>query len=359
MGRGTRRRRRRPAQVTRHRPAVEFAETLGYRFRELDRLREALTHGSYGSGRPVDDYERLEFLGDAALGLVVTEAMHLRKPTWSAQRRQETKGQVVSNQSLAAGARALGLDEGIRVGPGQNAADAVRSSDRILANVFEAVLGAAYLDGGLAAARAVVGAAFSRKLRTLRIGSPARRGGVAPPPPRSARPPIAWLRRFGRRALLQRTEKERALGHTCAHPDLLEEALDLSGDAPRGRTRRRSRRRGRRRPARALRSGNGGRTALRFLGRDVMHLIPAGGPHPADPPPEPRHASVAQRGSQRLGHQFCGVEAGAWNSEPLISGTRADQHHRVGFVTHWVRTLLWGHRFRRFRGSDDFAVPTI
>ncbi len=283
MGRGTRRRRRRPAQVTRHRPAVEFAETLGYRFRELDRLREALTHGSYGSGRPVDDYERLEFLGDAALGLVVTEAMHLRKPTWSAQRRQETKGQVVSNQSLAAGARSLGLDEGIRVGPGQNAADAVRSSDRILANVFEAVLGAAYLDGGLAAARAVVGAAFSRKLRTLRIGSSARRGGIGATLARSARPAIARLRRFGRRALFQRTEKERALGHTFAHPDLLEEALDLSGDAPRGRTRRRSRHRGRRRPARALRSGNGGRTALRFLGRDVMHLITAEALHRAFP----------------------------------------------------------------------------
>ena len=98
--------------------------------------------------------------------------MHLQRPNWDGQRRQETKSELVSNQSLAAAARALSLDEGIRVGRGRNAGEEVRSSDRILANVFEAVLGAAYLDGGMPAARGVLGAAFRKKLQRLRLTAP-------------------------------------------------------------------------------------------------------------------------------------------------------------------------------------------
>ncbi len=353
MGRGTRRRRRRPARVTRHRPTTEFAAALGYRFRELDRLKEALTHGSYGSGRPVDDYERLEFLGDAALGLVVTEAMHLRKPKWTAQRRQETKGLVVSNQSLAAGARSLGLDKGIRVGPGQNAADAVRSSDRILANVFEAVLGAAYLDGGLAAARAIVGAAFSRKLRTLRIGDPAGRVGLVPALARRARRLTAGVRRLGRRALLQRAKKERALRHTFARPELLEQALDMDGDAPRRRSRRR-----RRAPARARQAGTSGRTALRFLGRDVMHLVTAEALHRSFPEWDEGRMTLARMRLQEreftsaLARRWGmgGSDAGVGNAEAVVGALYLDGGLRAS-----RRALR-----EPFRDAfDDMAAPGV
>ena len=276
------RRRRRRAPASNHRPVLEFARGLGYRFRDLELLEEALTHGSYRNDHAVADYERLEFVGDAALGLVVTESMHFQRPQWDGQRRQETKSELVSNQSLAAAARALSLDEGIRVGRGRNAGEEVRSSDRILANVFEAVLGAAYLDGGMPAARGVLGAAFRKKLQRLRLKPPegvpgwVRRAG-------SGLRSIGPLGiRFARRLLLLRKRVERALGYTFANPGILAAALD-AGDA--GRQRTPGSRRGRKRRTRGRRAAAppspgppGGaelanRPALRFLGRDVMHLV--------------------------------------------------------------------------------------
>ena len=276
------RRRRRRAPASSHRPVLEFARGLGYRFRDIGLLEEALTHGSYRNDHAVADYERLEFVGDAALGLVVTESMHLQGPHWDGQRRQETKSELVSNQSLAAAARTLSLDEGIRVGRGRNAGEEVRSSDRILANVFEAVLGAAYLDGGMPAARGVVGTAFRKKLQRLRLRPPE---GVP-----------GWLHRAGsgfrsigplgvriaRRILLLTKSVERALRYTFAHPDILTVALD-AGDASQERAsgdRRGKKRRARGRRGPAPRSADRGRAAqtpnrpaLRFLGRDVMHLV--------------------------------------------------------------------------------------
>ena len=276
------RRRRRRAPASEHRPVLEFARDLGYRFQDLELLEEALTHGSYRNDHAVADYERLEFVGDAALGLVVTESMHFQRPNWDGQRRQETKSELVSNQSLAAAARALSLDEGIRVGRGRNAGEEVRSSDRILANVFEAVLGAAYLDGGVPAARGVLGVAFRQKLQRLRLKPPegvpgwVRRAG-------SGLRSIGPLGiRFARRLLLLRKRVERALGYTFADPGILAAALD-PGDAgreraSRNRRGRKRRTRGRRRPSLgsprppgAARSVN--RPALRFLGRDVLHLV--------------------------------------------------------------------------------------
>lgn len=276
------RRRRRRAPASDHRPVLEFARGLGYRFQDLGLLQEALTHGSYRNDHAVADYERLEFVGDAALGLVVTESMHFQRPRWDGQRRQETKSELVSNQSLAAAARALSLEEGIRVGRGRNAGEEVRSSDRILANVFEAVLGAAYLDGGMPAARGVLGAAFRKKLQRLRLKPPE---GV----PGWVRRAGAGLRSMGplgiriaRRLLSLRKRVERAVGYTFASPGILAAALD-AGDAgrhrtPGGRRGRKRRTRGRRAPSPpspepSRGGGFANRPALRFLGRDVMHLV--------------------------------------------------------------------------------------
>ena len=277
---GRRRRRRAPAPA--HRPVLEFARGLGYRFRDLGLLEEALTHGSYRNDHAVADYERLEFVGDAALGLVVTESMHFQRPNWDAQRRQETKSELVSNQSLAAAARALSLDEGIRVGQGRNAGEEVRSSDRILANVFEAVLGAAYLDGGMPAARGVLGAAFRQKLRRLRLKPPEGAPGWLGRAGSRFRSLGPLGIRFARRLLLLRRKVERALGYTFASPGILTAALD-AGDAgrdrgSRSRRGRTQRTRGRRGPAHASPPAPEtalftNRPALRFLGRDVTHLV--------------------------------------------------------------------------------------
>ena len=277
---GHRRRRRAPASD--HRPVLEFARGLGYRFRDLELLEEALTHGSYRNDHAVADYERLEFVGDAALGLVVTESMHFQRPNWDGQRRQETKSELVSNQSLAAAARALSLDEGIRVGRGRNAGEEVRSSDRILANVFEAVLGAAYLDGGIPAVRGVLGAAFRKKLQRLRLRPPEGVPGWLGRAGSGFRSIGPLGIRFARRLLLLRKRVERALGYTFASPGILTAALE-AGDAGRERASRRRqgrtrRTRGRRSPAPQVPAPPEAapltnRPALRFLGRDVMHLV--------------------------------------------------------------------------------------
>ncbi len=318
MARGRRRRgSRRPARTAAHRPAIDFARRLGYRFRRLEGLEEALTHGSYRNGGDGGDYERLEFLGDAALGMVVTEAMHFQKPTWSGQRRQETKGEVVSNQSLAGAARALGLDKGIRVGPGVSAGVAVRSSERVLANVFEAVLGAAYLDGGLAAARGIVGSAFDRKLRTLRLTPPRAGGGPLGGAGRLVRAACAVVVRLARRVLFLRIPSERALRRTFARPSLLRAALDTgaepdSASRRRGRRGRRGGRGGRRGPGHRRAGGaeGAGRQALRFLGRDVMHLITAEELHRSFPEWDEGRMTLARMRLQE--REFTGRLAEHW-----------------------------------------------
>ena len=290
------RRRRRRGTTPAHRPVGEFAERLGHSFRRTELLEQALTHGSYRNHFAVPDYERLEFLGDAALGLVVTEAMHRQCPDWSRQRRQETKGALVSNQSLAEAARALSLEKGIRVGRGSESGDRVRSSDRILANVFEAVLGAAYLDRGLPAARGIISAAFARRLGPLGLEPLPKSPGTAGRLRKRLRALPAKFRRALRRALFLRGRAERALGYTFARPALLSAARggdpgSYAGARRRGRNgrgrdhRRRaggSGRRGRPTPARSSRPApeNGAEeaatvAALRFLGRDVMQLAAA------------------------------------------------------------------------------------
>ena len=274
------RRRRRRSAASAHRPVIEFARGLGYRFRDIGLLEEALTHGSYRNDHEVPDYERLEFVGDAALGLVVTESMHFQRPDWDSQKRQETKSDLVSNQSLAGAARILALDEGIRVGHGRNAGEEVRSSDRILANVFEAVLGAAYLDGGMPAARGVFGVAFRQRLRRLRLGPPEGVPGWIGRLAGGVRAVGSLAIRIGRRAALLAKKKERALGYTFARPQTLTAALEADGSGAGG-SGRRGRKRGTRRHRRPGRSAAGrnaaprtaDRQALRFLGRDVMHLV--------------------------------------------------------------------------------------
>lgn len=298
-----RRRGKRRRTAPARRPVSEFARSLGHAFRRTALLEQALTHGSYRHDHEVPDYERLEFLGDAALGLVVTEAMHFQRPEWTAQRRQETKSAVVSNQSLAEAARALSLDDGIRVGRGPGGDDSVRSSDRILANVFEAVLGAAYLDLGLPAARGIVAAAFARKLRRLGLDPPPASPGAGKRLTGRIGALPAAVRRILRRGLALRKRPERPLGYTFARPALLEAALaeesPPAGGGGGGRRRRgggrvsgrssgrsSGRRGGRRRgPGRAAapaaRRGEGEASvgALRFLGRDVMQLAAADALH--------------------------------------------------------------------------------
>lgn len=132
-------------------------DPLGHRFRDPSLLTRALTHRSFGpgSGEPASDGERLEFLGDAMLGFVVAEWLFRRLPDAREGELTRRKQEVVRRDTLERAARRLGLGSRLRLGPGEEATGG-REKASLLADAFEAVLGAVTLDGGVRAARAFV-----------------------------------------------------------------------------------------------------------------------------------------------------------------------------------------------------------
>jgi len=125
-------------------------EVLRYRFRDPTYLREALTHASGADHRLVSN-ERLEFLGDAILGAIVCESLFLKFPDYLEGDLTRVKSVVVSRRTCAKISKTLGLDEFLVLGKGMGGQDETPSS--VLADVFESLVGAIYLDGGMEAAK--------------------------------------------------------------------------------------------------------------------------------------------------------------------------------------------------------------
>lgn len=132
--------------------------TVPYEFTDPALLTLALTHASTGEER---DNERMEFLGDAALDLVVAEELYREHPDLAEGELTERKALVVSRRSLAQAARRLGLEELAHVGHGLDRRTLSRS---VLANLYEAVLGAVYLDAGLDPVRDFVRTTLAEEL---------------------------------------------------------------------------------------------------------------------------------------------------------------------------------------------------
>lgn len=132
---------------------------LGYHFRDETLLAMALTHRSAGS----HNNERLEFLGDSVLSLVITEALFHRCPELPEGDLSRLRASLVCGDSLAGIARSIGLGEYLRLGPGERKSGGYRR-ESILADAMEAVLGAVYLDGGHEAAIGVVHHLFRSRL---------------------------------------------------------------------------------------------------------------------------------------------------------------------------------------------------
>jgi ribonuclease-3 len=127
--------------------AVEAA--LGHRFADPRLLETALAHPSYAHEQDGSrGNERLEFLGDAALDLAVARLLYLTHPGWTEGNLTRARAAAVNTQSLARCARALGLGEQMRLGRTEHKTGGAEK-ERILANVFEALVGALYLDAGL------------------------------------------------------------------------------------------------------------------------------------------------------------------------------------------------------------------
>jgi ribonuclease-3 len=130
---------------------LEACQTrIGYRFRSKQLLRAALTHAS-GADHRLASNERLEFLGDAILGAVVCELLFHQYPDYLEGDLTKIKSVVVSRQSCAKISSSLGLHEFLIVGKGMAANREVPPS--LLADVFESLLAAIYLDGGDSQAR--------------------------------------------------------------------------------------------------------------------------------------------------------------------------------------------------------------
>jgi len=125
-------------------------EVLGYRFKDTTYLREALTHASGANHRLVSN-ERLEFLGDAILGAIVCELLFRKFPEYLEGDLTRVKSVVVSRHICAKISRMLKFDEFLVLGKGMGSQEDTPSS--VLADVFESLIGAIYLDGGMEAAK--------------------------------------------------------------------------------------------------------------------------------------------------------------------------------------------------------------
>jgi ribonuclease-3 len=137
-------------------PDAELSERLGYVFRDAELLTTALTHASAAFERDgTRGNERLEFLGDAVLGLVVARLLYERHPDWREGELTRARSALVNGRVLARQTRALGLAEYFVLGRTERRSGGA-DKDRVLANLFEAVIGAIYLDGGIEPVRALV-----------------------------------------------------------------------------------------------------------------------------------------------------------------------------------------------------------
>ncbi len=164
----------------------ELEQVLCYRFSHPGLLECALTHrsltheqaqtgGGVQAASAPEDNERLEFLGDAVLSLVVAEALYAMHPEWREGELTRVRAGLVSRQHMAQVAEAAGLGGYLRLSRGEERSG-LRHKATVLSNSMEAVMGALYLDGGLEAARRfarrfVMGEAAEQLARDLRSGA--------------------------------------------------------------------------------------------------------------------------------------------------------------------------------------------
>lgn len=133
-------------------------QKIGYEFKDRTLLRQALTHSSFSNEQKInkmENYERLEFLGDAVLELLSSQFFFERYPSWKEGQLTRVRSSMVCEPALAFCARDIELQDFILLGKGEEATGG-RGRDSIVSDVMEAVLGAIYLDGGFDEAKRFV-----------------------------------------------------------------------------------------------------------------------------------------------------------------------------------------------------------
>lgn len=155
--------------------AAGLEEILGYSFQDRELLLQSLTHKSYvnenrhrDGGDDLLDNERLEFLGDAVLELMVSEALYARFPDKPEGELSRIRSQIVNTEALARFSGKLGLGNFLRLGRGEGKQGG-RQRTSLLADVFEALLAALYLDGATVVLQGLVTDLVVRELASSRV----------------------------------------------------------------------------------------------------------------------------------------------------------------------------------------------
>ena len=142
--------------ILRPRKFKELEKALGHRFKNQQLIAVALTHASMRGGKEqTSDNERLEFIGDRVLGLVIAEALSERFPSASEGELARRYNRLVRGEACARVARAIGVGPNLILSDSE-AGSGGRAKGTILADAMEAILGAIFLDAGFEAARSVV-----------------------------------------------------------------------------------------------------------------------------------------------------------------------------------------------------------
>lgn len=148
--------------------ADEFARQAGLAFADAGLLHRALTHRSYLNehNEALEDNERLEFLGDAALDFLTGAWLYRRFPEINEGQLTRLRAALVRTEQLAAFARALRIGEALRLGRGEESSGG-RDRDALLCGAFEALIGALYLDCGLEAVREFIEPRLAATVETI------------------------------------------------------------------------------------------------------------------------------------------------------------------------------------------------
>ena len=138
---------------------AELESILGHQFRDPQWLHQALMHSSRiperAAEEPAESNEKLEFLGDAVLELVVSEELVREFPDWSEGQLSKSRARLVNATAISLSAQRLGLGKYLRLGRGEEKTGG-RTKPALLADAYEALIAAIYLDGGMEAARGFV-----------------------------------------------------------------------------------------------------------------------------------------------------------------------------------------------------------
>lgn len=124
-------------------PILEIEEKIGYTFKDKSLLQQAFVHSSYGKGKNIPDNERMEYLGDSVLQLIVTEWQYFRDDS-NEGKMTKSRQKLVCEETLLAEVKELGLEKHLLYYGKQN----VNVGSKAISSIFETLVAAIYLDGG-------------------------------------------------------------------------------------------------------------------------------------------------------------------------------------------------------------------